>query len=147
LSGQKYPSETFAAEKSKFLTSVPLVVLVNHGTSGPGELAAAAILGNKRGDIVGDRTFGEGSVQKTMELPDGSALILSVAKYAAPDGKKFQDDAVQPNVVVASNDDQDDGQPTPKANKLGAPQAPTTQKSQPDDQLNKALEVLKQKAA
>jgi carboxyl-terminal processing protease len=148
LSGQKYPSETFTAEKSKFLTSVPLVVLVNHGTSGPGELAAAAILGNKRGDVVGDRTFGEGSVQKTMELPDGSALILSIAKYAAPDGKKIQDDAVQPNVVVASNaDDQDDGQPTPKPSKLGAPQVPDTQKAQPDDQLNKALDVLKQKAA
>jgi carboxyl-terminal processing protease len=148
LSGQKYPSETFTAEKSKFLTSVPLVVLVNHGTSGPGELAAAAILGNKRGDVVGDRTFGEGSVQKTMELPDGSALILSVAKYAAPDGKKIQDDAVQPNVVVASNaDDQDDGQPTPKPTKLGAPQVPDAQKAQPDDQLNKALDVLKQKAA
>ncbi|MDQ1451696.1 MAG: carboxyl-terminal processing protease, partial [Acidobacteriaceae bacterium] len=148
LSGQKYPSETFTAEKSKFLTSVPLVVLVNHGTAGPGELAAAAILGNKRGDVVGDRTFGEGSVQKTMELPDGSALILSVAKYAAPDGKKIQDDAVQPNVVVASNsDDQDEGQPTPKPSKLGAPQVPNEHKAQPDDQLNKALDVLKQKAA
>ena len=148
LSGQKYPSETFTAEKSKFLTSVPLVVLVNHGTSGPGELAAAAILDNKRGDVVGDRTFGEGSVQKTMELPDGSALILSVAKYSAPDGKKIQDDAVQPNVVVASNaDDQDDAQPTPKPSKLGAPQVPDAQKAQPDDQLNKALDVLKQKAA
>ena len=102
LSGQKYPTQTFTAEKSHFLTSVPLVVLVNHGTSGASELVAAAILGNKRGDVVGDRTFGEGSVQKTLELPDGSALILSVAKYAAPDGKKIQDDAVQPNVVVAS---------------------------------------------
>jgi carboxyl-terminal processing protease len=137
LSGQKYPSETFTAEKSKFLTGVPLVVLVNHGTSGPGELVAAAILGNRRGDVVGDRTFGEGSVQKTMELPDGSALILSVAKYAAPDGKKIQDEAVQPNVVVASNDDdQDDNQPAAQ-NK--APHA--------DDQLDKALAVLKQKAA
>jgi carboxyl-terminal processing protease len=98
--------------------------------------------------VVGDRTFGEGSVQKTMELPDGSALILSVAKYSAPDGKKIQDDAVQPNVVVASNsDDQDDGQPTPKPSKLGAPQVPDAQKAQPDDQLNKALDVLKQKAA
>ncbi len=148
LSGQKYPSETFTAEKSKFLTAVPLVVLVNHGTSGPGELAAAAILGNKRGDVVGDRTFGEGSVQKTLELPDGSALILSVAKYAAPDGKKIQDEAVQPNVVVASNDDdQDDSHPAAQTNKLGAPQVPDVQKAQPDDQLNKALDVLKAKAA
>src|ERR1700743_3969096 len=108
LEGQKVPKQTFTAEQGKFITSAPLAVLVNHGTSGPGELVAAAILDNKRGDVGGDRTFGEGSVQKTMELPDGSALILSVAKYAAPDGKKIQDDAVQPNVVVASNDDDDD---------------------------------------
>ena len=126
---------------------MPLVVLVNHGTSGPGELVAAAILGNKRGDVVGDRTFGEGSVQKTMELPDGSALILSVAKYAAPDGKKIQDDAVQPNVVVASNEDDDNQAAPQKANKLGAPQLPSPQKSQADDQLDKALAVLKAKAA
>lgn len=149
LSGQKYPTETFTAEKSKFVTSVPLVVLVNHGTSGAAELVAAAILDNKRGDVVGDRTFGEGSVQKTMELPDGAALILSIAKYAAPDGKKIQDEAVQPNVVVASNDDDDeDNQPTtPKASKVGAPQVPAVKKPQPDDQLDKALAVLKQKAA
>jgi carboxyl-terminal processing protease len=137
LSGQKYPTQTFAAEKSHFVTSMPLVVLVNHGTSGASELVAAAILGNKRGDVVGDRTFGEGSVQKTLELPDGSALILSVAKYAAPDGKKIQDDAVQPNVVVASNDDEDEAKPG---------QAPA-HPAHADDQLNKALEVLKQKAA
>jgi carboxyl-terminal processing protease len=71
-----------------------------------------------------------------------------VAKYAAPDGKKIQDDAVQPNVVVASNEDQDDNSPAaPKPSKLGPPQAPGTQKTEPDDQLNKALAVLKLKAA
>jgi carboxyl-terminal processing protease len=96
LSGQKYPSETFKADSSKFITGAPVAVLVNHGTSGPGEIAAAAILENKRGDVVGDRTFGEGSVQKTMDLPDGAALILSVAKYASPLGKKIQDEAVTP---------------------------------------------------
>jgi hypothetical protein len=54
---------------------------------------------------------------------------------------------VQPNVVVASNDDEDEQAPTPKPSKLGPPNVPTSQKSQPDDQLNKALQVLKQKAA
>ena len=142
LEGQKVPKQTFTAEPSKFITSAPLAVLVNHGTSGPGELVAAAILDNKRGDVVGDRTFGEGTVQKTIEMPDGSALILSVAKYESPSGKKIQDEAVTPNVVVASNFDQyvadDDDQP-----------APNTQKpeSHADDQLNKALDLLKQKAA
>jgi carboxyl-terminal processing protease len=130
LSGQKYPYEAFNADTSKFITGAPLVVLVNHGTSGPGEIVAAAVLDNKRADVVGDRTFGEGSVQKTMELPDGAALILSVAKYSSPLGKKIQDEAVTPNIVVATSQDTDD-QKTPK----------------PDDQLTKALDVLKQKSA
>jgi carboxyl-terminal processing protease len=136
LEGQKVPKQTFTAESGKFITSAPLVILVNHGTSGPGELVAAAILDNKRGDVVGDRTFGEGTVQKTIEMPDGSALILSVAKYESPSGKKIQDEAVTPNVLVASNLDQylaaEEGQ-KPEAH--------------PDDQLNKALDILKQKNA
>lgn len=137
LEGQKVAKETFTADPSKFITSAPLVVLVNHGTAGPGELVAAAILDNKRGDVVGDRTFGEGSVQKTIELPDGAAVILSVAKYESPSGKKIQDDAVTPNVVVGPNIDQ----------YLAETEEPNAQKPQTDDQLNKALDILKQKAA
>jgi carboxyl-terminal processing protease len=133
LSGQKYTYEAFNADTSKFITGAPLVVLVNHGTSGPGEIVAAAVLDNKRGDVVGDRTFGEGSVQKTIELPDGAALILSVAKYASPLGKKIQDEAVTPNVVVAASQDDDES---------GEAKAPKT-----DDQLTKALDILKQKSA
>lgn len=143
LEGQKVPKQTFTADATKFVTSAPLAVLVNHGTSGPGELVAAAILDNKRGDVVGDRTFGEGTVQKTIEMPDGSALILSVAKYESPSGKKIQDEAVTPNVVVAPNNDQylaaeDEGPDAQNAQKTA---------SRPDDQLNKALDLLKQKNA
>ena len=79
------------------------MVLVNRGTSGPGEIVAAAVLDNKRADVVGEKTFGEGSEQKTIELPDGAALILSVAKYESPLGKKLQDEGVTPNIVVAAN--------------------------------------------
>jgi carboxyl-terminal processing protease len=69
-----------------------------------------------------------------MELPDGAALILSVAKYASPLGKKIQDDAVTPNIVVVASQDTDD--------QAGAQKTP-----KPDDQLTKALDVLKQKSA
>jgi carboxyl-terminal processing protease len=135
LEGQKFAKQTFTAESSKFITAAPLVVLVNRGTSGPGELVAAAIMDSKRGQLVGDRTFGEGAVPKTIELPDGSALILSIAKYASPSGKKIQDEAVTPNVQVASNLDQDAGDATTGTEKPSP---------RPDDQLNKALELLKQ---
>jgi carboxyl-terminal processing protease len=116
---------------------------VNRGTAGPGELVAGALLDNKRADLVGERTFGEGAQQKTFELPDGAALILSVAKYESPSGKKLQDDGVTPGVVVASNNmdngDEDGGDKV----------APPAQKPSVtvDDQLSKALELLKNKAA
>ena len=84
------------------MTDAPLAVLVNRGTYGAAELTAAAIEDAKRGDVVGERTFGEGSVQKTIELPDGAALLLTVAKYEGPDGKKIQDEAVTPNVAGGS---------------------------------------------
>jgi carboxyl-terminal processing protease len=137
LEGQKVSKQTFSADPSKFITNAPLAVLVNHGTSGPGELVAAAVMDYKRGDVVGDRTFGEGSVQKTIELPDGAALILSVAKYESPSGKKIQDEAVTPNVLVTPNLDQ----------YLADNDSNQKPETHPDDQLNKALELLKQKNA
>ncbi|HET7104020.1 MAG TPA: S41 family peptidase [Terracidiphilus sp.] len=131
LTGQKFPRQTFDADPSVYITGSPLAVLVNNGTYGAAELTAAAIEGNKRGDVVGERTFGEGSVQKTIELPDGSALLLTVAKYEGPDGKKIQDEAVTPNVLVGEDttDDFDIGLPVKKD----------------DDILNKGLELLKAK--
>ena len=133
LVGQKFPTQTFAADPTKVLTDAPVAVLVNRGTFGAAELAAAAIEDSKRGDVVGERTFGEGSVQKTINLPDGAALILTVAKYQSPSGSKIQDNAVVPNVVVAQAADQDDAQPAP------APKG--------DPILDKALELLKAKAS
>jgi len=72
LQGQKYPRQTFTADPEKAITNLPLVVLVNRGTAGPGEIVAGAILDNNRGDVVGDKTFGSGSVQKVIDIPDGS---------------------------------------------------------------------------
>ena len=99
---------------------------------------------------MGEKTFGEGAQQKTFELPDGAALILSVAKYESPSGKKFQDDAVTPGTLVASNLDalgtDDDEDSAPKT--MPAPNVPAKKPVvQADDQLNKGLEMLKAKAA
>ena len=131
LEGQKFPVQTFTADATKFLTDAPLVVLVNRGTYGAAEIAAGAILDAKRGDVVGERTFGEGSVQKTIELPDGAALLLTVAKYESPDGKKIEDDAVTPNVTVSEPIPDDDEATPPKG----------------DEPLTKALDLLKAKTA
>ncbi len=144
LEGQKVPKQTFTADPSKTIDGTgPLAVLINRGTAGPAEIVAAAIADNKRGDLVGERTFGEGIQQKTFELADGGAVILSVAKYASPKGKKFEDDAVTPTTQVAQALDlEDDNTDTDNATK-----APAVKHSQSDDQLSKALEMLKAKSA
>jgi len=142
LQGQKFEKVTYTADPQKKITDLPLVVLVNRGTAGPAELVAAAILDNTRGDVLGDKTFGEGSVQKLIEVPDGSALILSVAKYYTSNGKVIQDTGITPNILVASNDEivaiseDEDGNATEEP-----------QKAQPkeDEQLRRAIEVLKAK--
>ena len=146
LQGQKYPREAFNADPAKAITNLPVVVLVNKGTAGPAEIVAAAILENARGDVVGDKTFGDGSVQKTMELPDGSALILSIAKYYTPTGKAIQDTAITPNVLVA--DTEDDG-PVPDEDENATPSDETKKPApvQPDQQLQKAIEVLKSRTS
>ncbi len=150
LQGQHYAKQTFAAEPGKAVDpSGPVVVLVNHGTAGPAELAAAAIADNKRGQVVGEHTFGEGALQKTFDLPDGGAIILSVAKYQSPAGKAFEDEGVTPAVVVASsNPDEGGDEAAEAAGSAGGaanPHGGVAKRSgtQMDDQLNKALELLK----
>jgi len=147
LQGQKYPREAFNADPAKAITNLPVVVLVNKGTAGPAEIVASAILENARGDVVGDKTFGEGSVQKVIEMPDGSALILSVAKYYSPSGKAIQDSAVTPNLLVADADD--DGGPVPDEDENTVPpdQTKKAQPPQQDEQLQKAIEVLKSRSS
>jgi carboxyl-terminal processing protease len=145
LQGQKFPRQAFSADAAQVITSLPLVVLVNKGTAGAAEIVAAAVLDNARGDVAGDKTFGEGSVQKVIDLPDGSAIILSVAKYYSPGGKAFQDVAVTPNVVVAAGDDdfalpdEDENATPPDQEKPRAPQ--------PDQPLQKAIQILNGKTS
>ncbi len=132
LQGQQFATKTFSADPALFLTSAPVSVIVNRGTYGGPELAAAALEDLKRGDVVGERTFGEGSFQKSIELPDGADLLLTVAKYQSPSGIKIQDVAVTPTVAVSSpQEDEDEGAPAPKD----------------DLMLNKALDLLKAKTS
>jgi len=148
LEGQRFPKQVFTADPARAIQpTAPVVVLVNRGTAGPAELVAAALLDNKRADVVGEKTFGEGTQQKTFELPDGAALILSVAKYESPSGKKLQDDGVTPDVLVASGAD-DGASLDDEAPAAAATPAPVKKPSvQIDEPLNKALEILKGKAA
>jgi len=143
LQGQKYPKQAFNADPQKaIVTSLPLVVLVNRGSAGPAEIVAASIMENARGDVLGDKTFGSGSIQKVIDMPDGAALILSVAKYYSPSGKAIQDTAITPNILVADANDEFIA-PDEDENAPNEPKEEKEKTNQPDDQLNRAIQVLK----
>jgi carboxyl-terminal processing protease len=144
LQGQKYPKQAFSAEADKAITKLPVVVLVNRGTAGPAEIVAAAILENARGDVLGDKTFGAGSIQKMIPLQDSSALNLTVAKYYSPQGKAIQDSAVTPNILVAGEEEVT----LPDEDESATPAADQEPKKAPqDEQLKKAIEVVKTRPA
>lgn len=144
LQGQRVPRQNFDADPAKAVTTLPLAVLTNRGTASAAEILAAAVQDNKRGKVVGERTYGDAAQRKAITLDDGSAIILSVAKYYSPDGKAIQDNGVVPATVAAEQEAQidydDNGEPivTPE-------QQQTQQKKSVEDDVvvKKALEVLK----
>ncbi len=76
-------------------------MLVNRGTAGAAEVAAGALLDSKRAQLVGEPTYGDAAIRRAITMDDGSAVILSVAKYYTPSGKAIQDVHVTPNVLQA----------------------------------------------
>jgi carboxyl-terminal processing protease len=138
--GQKSVKQEFQAAPSKQVTKLRLVILTNRGTSGGAEVAAAALLDSKRAQVVGEKTFGDAAIRKAITLDDGSAVILSVAKFYSPNGKAIQDTGVTPGTAVQEaepaaelDDDADVVPDTP---------APAG-KSEADPILIKGLEVLR----
>jgi carboxyl-terminal processing protease len=109
LRGQTVSSQTFSAEPGKVVWRNPVSILIDGTTSGAAEVLASSIVANRRGDVVGERTFGLASEQKLITLDDGSALFLTVANYYNAGGKSILEDGVTPSEVVraAAEDDND----------------------------------------
>jgi carboxyl-terminal processing protease len=93
-------AQTYQAQPSAAIYKGPLSVVVDTGTAGAGEVVAAAILANKRGEVVGERTFGAGVELDLFKLRDGGAMLITVAKYAPATGKPFIEEGVTPSVEV-----------------------------------------------
>jgi carboxyl-terminal processing protease len=121
----KTAKESLTAQPEDGAITAPVVLLVDQGTSGPGELFAAALDGNNRADLVGERTLGRAARQRLVKLPDGSGLLLSSVRYLTPASESIHDKGLTPDVEV----DQPDVE-------FGS-DAPTT-----DPTLDKALEQL-----
>jgi len=88
--GQKVQEVT--ASPDKFVSDLPMVVLINGSTAGPAEITAGALKDNKRAEVVGERSFGVGSAQKKIALKSGAVLYLSVAKFYTPGGQMIEND-------------------------------------------------------
>jgi carboxyl-terminal processing protease len=143
LQGQRFPRQNFDADASKSITTLPVVVLTNRGTAGGSEIAAAALMDNKRAELVGEPTYGDASLRRAITMEDGSAIILSVAKYYTPDGKAIQDTRVTPKNQVLQAEPlpefDDNGEPLPETRE----QQPQQQKKlEEDPAVKKALDLL-----
>ncbi len=132
--GQKSPRQDINADAAKDITKLPMVVITSRGTADGAEIAAAALLDDKRAEVVGDRTYGDASIRKPVVMDDGSAIILSVAKYYSPSGKAIQDTGVTPSVPVIEVDN------TPDTDDQNA--APQATPPAEDQVLKKAVDVL-----
>jgi|SRR5271166_5328085 len=136
IQGQKQAREDIKANPAEDISHLPLVVIENRGTANGCEVAAAALLDNKRAEVVGDRSYGDASIRKPITMDDGSAVILSVAKYYSPDGKAIQDTGVTPSVPVL------EAEATPETDDDGNPVVEAQPKATEDMLLKKAIEVV-----
>jgi carboxyl-terminal processing protease len=147
LRGQTMPERVYSADPSKVVWKGPVSVLTDVSTAGASEVLAASFANTKRGDIVGERTFGMASDQKLITIDDGSALILTVANYYNADGKSILEEGVTPTELAhaaATPNDDSDGQDasTTSTNPKDQPIVPKPL-SADDPVLRKALELLK----
>jgi len=112
--------ETYSVDRKGNLLTEPLVVLVNSGSASASEIVAGALQEAKRAKLVGEKTFGKGTVQEAEDLEGGAGLHVTIARWLLPSGKSIDKEGVKPDVVI-KNDEQDESK---------------------DLQLEKAIEML-----
>ncbi|MGI8641927.1 MAG: S41 family peptidase [Pyrinomonadaceae bacterium] len=159
--------QTFTADPNKHLFSGDIATLIDLGTAGAAEVVSSAMLDRKRGEVVGERSFGAGTQQQLFTLRGGDGLLLTTAKWASANGNPFltserASSGVKPSVEVKRPETpeplevedlvnqqeqenqatQPNAQPTPQP----TPKAAQPKPSQEDLQMKKALEILRGKA-
>lgn len=96
----KEGTEQVSNREGKYYGDFPLVILINGGSASASEIVSGAIKDNKRGILVGEKSFGKGSVQTLIPLPDGDGMKLTIAKYYTPSGISIHGKGIEPDVVV-----------------------------------------------
>lgn len=117
-------SETYNVDRKGSLTKMPLVLLINGGSASASEIVAGALQDNGRAKVVGEQSFGKGTVQEVQDLSDGSSLHVTVSKWILPSGRWIGEEGITPDFEVENV-------------------PPTGDEEDEDEQLEKAMEVLR----
>lgn len=92
--------EAFAVRRGGVATEIPVVVLINKGSASSSEIFAGAIQDHKRGLVIGETTFGTGTVLRPFDLDDGSALLLGTSQWLTPEGRLIRKQGIGPDITV-----------------------------------------------
>lgn len=101
----KTGEEEIAYREGKYFGNFPLIVLINEGSASASEIVSGAIKDYKRGILIGEKSFGKGSVQTLLPLPDGDGIKLTIAKYYTPSGVSIHGKGINPDILVEEKDD------------------------------------------
>jgi carboxyl-terminal processing protease len=141
VSSQQHDYSTSAASKQR--PNFPMVLLVNEGSASGAEIVAGALKDLRRAVLVGETTFGKGSVQNVLQLPDGSAVRFTTAKYYTPSRQVIQGNGVTPNIRAGMTAEQERALNALRNSGNVKPEEETSIIKAKDPQMLRAIDALK----